>query len=161
MSKTKKMRKEMSAEQREAAVERLAAAREKKLKENPPEYKNIAQSVQNLPDDHPLSMSKVKEWIKISQDTIGSLKVAARQNVKGSTAKIASLEGYIRNMKRYLECGDWTDGFYGPNSEFVMKHRCVRMAYNRDGTAKRSVGVFYPDIGEEWTREMDDSARKQ
>ena len=57
-------KRKMTAEQKQAAVERLAKAREKRLKENPPEYKNIAQKVQNLPEDHTFSMQNVKEWIK-------------------------------------------------------------------------------------------------
>ena len=28
------------------------------------------------------------------------------------------------------------------------------MAYNKDGTPKRSVGVWYEDIGQEYTQEM-------
>ena len=33
-------KRKMSAEQRQAAIERLAKAREKRLKENPPKYAN-------------------------------------------------------------------------------------------------------------------------
>jgi hypothetical protein len=29
------------------------------------------------------------------------------------------------------------------------------MAYHPDGTPKRSVGVWYPDIQETWTKEME------
>ena len=32
--------------------------------------------------------------------------------------------------------------------------RCVAMAYYPDGIPKRSVGVFYPDIGVVWTKDM-------
>jgi len=156
---TKKRRKPMSPEQREAAIERLAAAREKRLKENPPEYKNIADKVQNLPEDHPLSMKNVKEWIKVTQDKHGALKVAVRQNVKGAAAKTASLEGYIRNMKMYLESGDWIDDFYGENMEMKMGRRCIAMAYDKEGNPKRSIGVFYDDIGLEWTQELDIQSR--
>ena len=31
------------------------------------------------------------------------------------------------------------------------------MAYYPDGTPKRSVGVFYPDIGAVWSKGMDES----
>ena len=150
----------MTAEQKQAAVERLAKAREKRLQENPPEYKNIAMSVQNLPDDHKFSMQNVKEWIKVTQDKIGSLKVAVRQNVKGAASEVASLEGYVRNMRLYLDSGDWVDDFYGAEMEGKMKHRCLAMAYHADGTPKRTVGVFYDDIGVEWTKDMDNESRK-
>ena len=152
-------KRQMTAEQRQAAAERLAKAREKRLQENPPEYKNIAQSVQNLPDDHKFSMQNVKEWIKITQDKIASLKVAVRQNVKGAASEVASLEGYIRNMRLYLDSGDWIDDFYGADMEGRVKHRCLAMAYHSDGTPKRTVGVFYDDLGVEWTKEMDDQSR--
>jgi len=153
-------KRKMTAEQKQAAVERLAKAREKRLQENPPEYKNIAMSVQNLPDDHKFSMQNVKEWIKVTQDKIGSLKVAVRQNVKGAASEVASLEGYVRNMRLYLDSGDWVDDFYGAEMEGKMKHRCLAMAYHADGTPKRTVGVFYDDIGVEWTKDMDDESRK-
>ena len=42
VKKIKRRRKPMSVEQRIAATERLAKAREKRLRENPPQYKNIA-----------------------------------------------------------------------------------------------------------------------
>ncbi len=36
-----------------------------------------------------------------------------------------------------------------------MKLRCIVMAFHDDGTPKRDVGVFYPDIGV-YTQEMYD-----
>ena len=50
----------MSEEQRQAAIERLALAREKRLKENPPQYKNISPKVLAIPDDGFMSMKKVR-----------------------------------------------------------------------------------------------------
>ena len=48
--------------------------------------------------------------------------------------------------------------FFGGASDwkpkFKTKFKCVVMAYNKDGTPKRSVGVMYPDIGV-YTPEMD------
>ena len=41
LPKTRKQRKPMTPEQKSAAAERLKLAREKRLKENPPEYKSI------------------------------------------------------------------------------------------------------------------------
>ena len=157
-NKIKKHRKPMSPEQKVAAVERLALAREKRLKENPPEYKNISQEVQSLPDDHPLTMANVKGWIKISQEKIASLKVAVRQKVKGADAKLADHEGYIRNMQKYLRDGVWVDMFYGEQQQGKIRNRCVAMAYYwygpRKGQPKRDVGTFYPDLGLVWTQEM-------
>lgn len=153
--KIRRTRKPMSPEQKEKAVARLAEAREKRLQENPPQYKNIAQSVQDLPDDHPMSMTNVKEWIQINKDKAASLKVGVRQNVKGMLAQLNSVEGYIRHMHRYLETGDWVDDFYGADAEHKMKMRSNTLAYDKDGNIKRTIGVYYPDLGVEWTRELD------
>mgnify|MGYP005679697297 CR=1 FL=1 len=43
-------RRKMTEEQKKAASERLAKAREKRLRENPPKYSNIHPSVLALPD---------------------------------------------------------------------------------------------------------------
>ena len=53
----------MSDEQKAAASERLAIAREKRLRENPPEYKNIHQNVLSKPDDHMFSFKKVTNYM--------------------------------------------------------------------------------------------------
>ena len=57
-------RKKLTQEQKEARVKILAKAREKRFKENPPQYKNICPDVLSLPDDAPMSFAKVKQWIK-------------------------------------------------------------------------------------------------
>jgi hypothetical protein len=45
--------------------------------------------------------------------------------------------------------------FSGQDEEHKVVPRCVAMAYYPDGTPKRSVGVFYPDINIVWTNEME------
>jgi len=62
--KIRKARKPMSAEQKAAAAERLAIAREKRLKENPPEYKSIHPSVLERGDDDYLSHKKLNSGLK-------------------------------------------------------------------------------------------------
>ena len=52
--KIRKPRKPMTAEQKAAAAERLRIAREKRMKENPPQYKNIHPDVLALDPEHPL-----------------------------------------------------------------------------------------------------------
>ena len=47
--------------------------------------------------------------------------------------------------------------FSGMNEENKVVPRCAAMAYYPDGTPKRSVGVFYPDINAVWTSGMDES----
>ena len=157
--KTRKRRKPMSEEQRKAASERLALAREKRLKENPPEYKSIHPSVLAKGDDDTLSHIKVKQWIKTQKGLLGAERSAARAKVKGAIAKVAQIEGYIRNMETYLKTGTWLDMFYGEYQQHRIKYVCLVMAYHPDGTPKRSVGVYYPDLGCEWTQEMERESR--
>ena len=57
-------------------------------------------------------------------------------------------------MQRYLRDGDWVDDFYGEHQQNKIHRRCVAMAYEDDGTPKRSVGVYYSDMGCEYTQEM-------
>jgi len=40
----------------------------RKGKEGPAQYKNVAKSVIDLPDDHYLSYKSVKKWIKTQQE---------------------------------------------------------------------------------------------
>ena len=35
-----------------------------------------------------------------------------------------------------------------------MKTICLTMAYYPDGTPKRSIGTYYPDIAQVWTQEL-------
>ena len=154
--KTRKRRKPMSAEQKSAAAERLALAREKRLKENPPEYKSIHPSVLEKGDDHAWSHKKVKEWIKTQKGLLSAEKANKRANVKGAIAKVAAIEGYIRNLETYLRTGTYTDMFWGEYQQNKVRNVCLVMAYHPDGTPKRNVGTWYPDIGCEWTREMEE-----
>ena len=157
--KKRKPRKPMTEEQRAAASERLAKAREVRAEKNP-DYgiSGIHKSLQNLTDDHQLHPNKVKVWIKTQKGLSASERVAVRQNVKGAEARLASHEGYIRNMQAYLRNGDWVDMFYGEHQQNKISSRCIALAYYwsgpRKGQPKRDVGTFYPDMGETYTQEM-------
>lgn len=158
--KTRKKRKPMSEEQREAAAARLAAARDKKREENP-EYGmgGIHASLRDLPKDHMLHPDKVKDWIATQKDLLRTEKAGARQNVKGAIARAANHEGYIRHMKSYLKHGDWCDDFYGEHQEKRIRRRCVALSYYwqgpKKGQPKRDVGVYYPDLGMTWEKDME------
>ena len=162
--KKRKPRKPMSAEQKAAASERLAKAREARAAKNPDYGKtNIHESLRNLPDDHQLSPKRVKEWIKVQKDYAKSERAAVRQKIKGAEAKLASHDAYVRNMQTYLRTGDWVDMFYGEQQQNKVRNRCVALAYYwygpRKGQPKRDVGTFYPDLGLVWTQEMHDEER--
>jgi len=154
-TKTRKRRKPMSEEQKKAAAERLALAREKRMRENPPEYKSIHPSVLAKGDDHEWSHLKVKQWIKTQKDLLAAEKRNVRSNTKGAIAKVAAIQGYIRNLETYLRTGEYLDMFWGEYAQNKCKQVCVVMAYNPDGSPKRNIGTWYPDIQCEWTKEMD------
>jgi len=145
--KIRKPRKAMSTEQKAAAIERLAKAREKRLKENPPQYKNIHPAVLELDDEHPLRMERVKAWIKTQRELAAEHRKNERAGVKGATAKRVNAESYARSMQNYLESSTWTDMFYGEFREHRMNRVCTTMAYEPDGTPKRTYGVYYLDLG--------------
>ena len=153
--KKRKPRKPMSAEQKAAAAARLEKARAARAEKNPDYGKSgIHESLHDLPDEHYISPKKVKQWIKTQKDLMSSERAAVRQNVKGALSRLADHEGYIRHMQRYLRDGDWIDNFYGEHQEKKMGWRCVAMAYYDDGTPKRDVGTYYPDMGCTYTQEM-------
>lgn len=156
VKKPRKKRKPMTAEQRAAAAERLALAREKKLKENPPKNLSLHASIRNLPESDPLHPKKVRQWIKTQKDLRASYRREVRANTKGALARLSSCDGYIKNMERYLRNGEWVDMFFGEYQNSKIKFRVSKkgMAYYSDGTPKRTVGYFYEDIGCEWTIDM-------
>ena len=157
--KKRKPRKPMTDEQKAAASERLAKAREAKVAKNP-DYgqSGIHESLRNLPDDHQLSPMKVKQWIKVQKDYAKSERAAVRLKVKGANAKLSNHEGYIRNMQKYLRDGDWADMFYGDQQQGQIRNRCYALGYYwygpKKGEPKRDVGTFYPDMGCTYTQEM-------
>ena len=157
--KIKKTRK-LSEEHKEKLRDRLAEMRAKK---KPAEYKNIAKSVLALPDDDTYSFKNVKEWIKESKLQVAAFSQQARNmsiesKEKYKASRLAeSKKAYIRYCEHYLKHGDWIGVFSGANEEHKVVPRCVALAYYDDGTPKRSVGVFYPDISAVWTKNMDET----
>jgi hypothetical protein len=153
--KKRKPRKPMTEEQRVAAAARLEKAREKRKEKNP-DYGQSAlpSTLKDLPEDHPRHPKKVKEWIKTQKDLTSSARSAVKQKIKGAEAQLANHEGYIRNMQKYLRDGDWIDNFYGEHQQNKIRHICVALAYHDDGTPKRSIGTYYPDMGCEYTQEI-------
>ena len=152
--KIRKRRKPMTEEQKQAAAARLEKAREARAAKNP-DYgqSGIHESLRDLPDDHPAHPKKVKLWIKTQKELAASERKSAKQGVKGAYSKQCIHEAYVRNLVKYLRDGDYVDMFYGEYMENRVKRKCVAMAYESDGTPKRDVGVWYPDIGT-YTQEM-------
>jgi hypothetical protein len=162
--KKRKPRKPMSDEQKAAASERLAKARAAKIEKNPNYGQgNIHESLRHLPAEHQLSPTKVKQWINVQQEYAKSERFAVRQNVKGAIARLASHEGYIRNMISYLRYGSWIDMFYGEQQQSIIRNRCIAVGHYWYGPKKdqpkRDVGTFYNDIGCTYTEEMFEEER--
>ena len=153
--KVRKKRKPMTEEQRAAAAARLEKAREKRKEKNPDYGQSALPLVlRDLPEEHPKHPNKVKEWIKTQKDLTSSERGNVRQKIKGSEAQLAIHEGYIKNMQKYLRDGDWIDNFYGEHQQHKVRWKCIALAYDDDGTPKRNMGVFYPDMGCVYTQEM-------
>lgn len=148
--KIRKKRKPMTPEQKAAAVERLAKARAARAAANPSQPKNVCEEVLKLPDEHYLSLVRVRGWIKSNQEKLKEARAEERRGVKGAHAEVKSLEAYVRNMNKYLRDGDWADNFYGENMDKLTKWRCIQPAFDNDGNIKRSHGVYYDDLGYRW-----------
>ena len=150
----------ITEEQREALRQRMNEMRKKR---KPAEYKNIHKSVLALPDEDKYSFKNVKEWIKESKE------LAAQYNKQAKSSRNSPMDrqqaftlatdkkAYIRMCEHYLKTGDWIAMFSGKNEEHKVVSKCVVMAYYPDGTPKRNVGVYYPDINMVWNKDMDES----
>ena len=154
-----KKKRQLSEEHKEKLRARLAEMRAKK---KPAEYKNVAKSVLLLPDDDRYSMKNVKEWIKESKEQVAAYNKTARSmrispQDKQKAANLAEhKKAYIRYCEHYLKTGDWIGMFSGKEETQKVVPKCIAMAYYPDGTPKRSVGVWYPDIEMIWTKDMDE-----
>ena len=158
--KPAKKKRKLSEETKEKLRNRLAEMRAKK---KPAEYKNVSKKVLALPDDDKYSFKNVKEWIKTSKELVSQFSKEARsmrntpQDKQKASNKVDGKKSYIRYCEHYLKTGDWIGMFSGKHEEHKVIPRCVAMAYYPDGTPKRDVGVFYPDINMVWTKGMDES----
>jgi len=155
----KKVRKKrnMTAEQKAAAVERLAKARANR---GPAKNSQVDETVRNLPEDNPLSMKNVRSWIKENKELLTAIRVFKDSKDPKERSKFQQVQTYVANLEAYLRNGVYLDNFYGSQMQHRITHRVVVMAYNSDGTPKRTVGYVYPDCGL-YTKEMadEDNAR--
>jgi len=151
--KVKRKRKPMSEEQKKAAVERLAKAREARGADG---SKSVHEDIRNLPEDHFLHWKKVKEWVKSCQDELKGMKSYKDSKVAKERGQYLDLEVYISNMKKYLTGGVWSDYTYGERRESRVQKVCTAMSFYDDGTPKRTYGTWYPDIAQVWTPELEE-----
>ena len=153
----KKVRKgrTLTAEQKTAAAERLKKAREAR---GSSENTQIAENVRMLPDEDLFSLKNIRQWIKTTKEHLQSIRSFKDSKESKEREQYISVEGYLANLNAYLRTGIYTDMFYGENMQNKIKYRCTHMAYYSDGTPKRSVGVWYNDIGV-YTEEMAKNGR--
>ena len=163
--KKRKKRKPMTEDQRQASAKRLEKARAARAKKNSNYGQNgIHSTLRNLPEDYPIHPNKIKKWIKTQKGLASTERQAVRQKIKGSIAKLANHEVYIRSMNRYLKDGDWIDRFYGEYQEKKVSYRCVALGYYwygpKKGEVKRNIDVYYPDMGCVYTQEMSEEDKE-
>ena len=150
--------KTLTTAQKEAQRIRLEKMRAKK---KPPEYKNVHPYVLSLDDEEPYSLKNVKVWIKHNKELITMLNARARNRDMSPKDKQQALtqaddkKAYIRYIEHYIKSGDWIGMFSGQNEMKKVIPKVVAMAYYPDGTPKRTVGYWYPDIKTVWTNEME------
>ena len=158
--RTKKTRKKrtMTAAQKKAASDRLAKARAAK---GPSANMSVDESIRNLPDTDPFAPPRVRGWIKNTQDKLRAMK--HMKDSKDAKERLAYMteETYLANLQAYLRTGVYADSRWGAERQHKVTNVVRAMAYNKDGTPKRTVGFWYPDIGEVYTQEManEDHAR--
>ena len=152
------IKRKLSEERKQQLRDQLEKARAKR---KPAEYKNIHSSVLALPDDDNYSLKNVKEWIKESKEKVATFNKVARsfrstpQDKQKASNDADNKKAYIRYCEHYLKTGDWIGLKSGKHEEHLVIPKCIAMAYNSDGTPKRTVGVYYPDLHAVWTKEMD------
>lgn len=145
-------RRKLTDEQKKAASERLAKARAARGHDG---RMGVHEHIRDLPEDHYLHWKKVKQWIKSCELELKGMKHLKKSSKYQERQQYSDLEVYIYNMKKYLTTGVWLDFRYGEDRENKIKYRCLAKAYYEDGEVKRTVGVWYDDVGM-WTKELEE-----
>ena len=149
--KQKRKRKPMTEEQKAAAVERLAKARAAK---GPAKNSNVPDIFHTIPDDDPFSLKNTRANLKHNQDLLKAIKSLKESKESKDRVYYNEISTYVDNLKKYLNTGVYLDNKFGAERTGTVKYVCVAMAYHKDGTPKRTVGAWYPDVGT-WTQEME------
>lgn len=109
-----------------------------------------------LPKDKDfIDPEKVKEWLASWSSYLKSAKSHAESKDPKIRSQYQSAETYVYNMKQYLRTGIWSDSHFGENRENKVLWVCKAIAYDQNGTPKRSEGTWYPDINQVWKKEYE------
>ena len=150
--KPRKKRKPMTEEQRAAAVERLAKARAARA---PAKQSNVHPRVQELPDDHPLSLINTKAIIKEWKEKRSSIRGQKDSKDSKQRMEYQITENYVKNLNVWIKDGVWLDHKYGDKRQHTMSYICLAPSFKADGTVDRVHGTYYSDIGEVWTKDLE------
>lgn len=150
-STKKRKRKPMSEAQKAAAAERLAKAREAK---KPAAMLTVHESLRNIPDTDPFAPARVRGWIRNNQLMLKSMRSMKTSSDAKDRAAYTDVEVYLANLQAYLRTGVYLDNRWGAERQHKVTSVVRHMAYYADGTPKRTVGFWYPDIGAIYTQEM-------
>lgn len=156
--KIRKPRKPMTPEQKEKARKALEKARAAR---GPSKNSNYAEEVRILPDDDPLSLKNVKQWIKTQKEIFASMKSFKDSKDAKERDQYNDTHAYITNLEFYLRHGVYVDHRAGEHKEKKIQQRCVKMAYYPDGTPKRTAGIYYPDLGKVYEEDNGNTVSKQ
>ena len=116
--KPRKKRKPMTEEQRAAAIERLAKARAARGITG---TKNVHPDVLALPEDHPLSYAKVKEWLTYNKEVLKSIKGQEKSKDSKERMQFQITQNYVKNLNIYIKDNVWCDHRYGKLMEHKME----------------------------------------
>jgi len=152
MARTPRKKRQLSEEQRAELRERLEKARASKA---PAKQLSIHESIRNLPDTDSFAPARVRGWIRATKERMQSMRKWKKSKDKNEYQAYLTEEIYLGNLQAYLRTGIYLDNRWGAERQHAVKYRCVAMAYYSDGTPKRTVGTWYPDIGT-YTQEMAD-----
>ena len=150
----------MNEDQKQAAADRLAKAREERYKKNPPKYAQYSKEVVALPDDHDFSMKNVRAWIKEAKAHKQAEHRSHVAGVSGALARREMWNAYVGQLESYLKTGAYCSMFAGGDMEKTVQKYCIAMAYYDNGKPKRELGVYYNDYMQVWTPELENEERE-
>lgn len=109
----------------------------------------------SLDKDDEWHPTKVKEWLKKWQAHLRSIKSYEDHNDSKLRTEYQTTQTYVYNVSLYLRSGVWLDSHWGENRENKTVPISRALAYDANGEVKRTHGVYYPDLGMIWTRDME------
>jgi len=105
-------------------------------------------------EDHAVYYPKVKEWIVETKAFLKASKNYQESPDSSLRTQYRTMETYLYNLNAYVKTGVWLDSHYGEKREYRQISACIAPAYDADGMQKRTIGIYYADVGGIWTKEL-------